>query len=70
MFRESPWHFTNFLHRIDKFGQPIPGFNIKGQNEVKTAIGGIMTAIIVSITLGYFATKFNGLLNGDNPIIN
>ena len=29
-----------------------------------------MTAIIVSITLGYFITKLNGLLHGYNPIIN
>lgn len=38
-------------------------------NKVKTAIGGFLTAAILSFTLGYFVTKMQALINGSDPII-
>ena len=56
MFRESPWHINSFFNKIDRFGQPIPAFNMKGKDKVTTTFGGIVTAIIMTLTLGYFVT--------------
>ena len=67
---ESPFHLSNFLRKIDKFGQPIPTFNISGKNKIKTIIGGIMSATIVSITLSYFIGSLEGLMTGSTQIIN
>ena len=57
LFSESPWHIAGFLRKLDRFGYPIPTFNIKGADKVTTAIGGMMTAIILTFTLGYFISK-------------
>ena len=57
MFRESPWHINNFFSKIDRFGQPIPAFNVKGKDRVTTTFGGIVTALIMVLTLGYFVMR-------------
>ena len=69
-FRESPWHISSFVREIDQFGSPIPAFNIKGSEKVKTTFGGILSATIVVLTLGYFVQNMQGLVKGDDPIIN
>ena len=69
-FWESRWSVTNFLRDCDLFGQPIPAFNIKGKDQVKTAIGGILSAIIITVTLGYTIMKIPDLILKSNPIIN
>ena len=58
------------LSRLDRFGEPVPAFNIKGKNQVKTAFGGIMTVIIIVFTTGYFFNKFNTIIKKENPILN
>ena len=67
---ESPWLIMNFLRRIDNFGYPLPGFNIKGEDRVKTAFGGIMTATVIILTIVYFFNKFNTIADKKNPIMN
>ena len=52
------------------FGQPIPAFNIKGKDKVKTLIGGILSYIIISVTLGYAINLIPDLILKTNPIIN
>ena len=69
-FDESPYHITNFLRSIDRFGQPVPTFNIKGTNKIKTAFGGVLTAVIMTFALGYFTIKFEALFKGADPVIN
>ena len=60
----------NVLQRIDKFGEPIPAFNLKGKNQIRTPFGGIMTITIIFFTLGYFLQKLNTILEKENPILN
>ena len=60
----------NMLRRIDKFGEPIPAFNIKGKDKVTTAVGGIMTVTVIILTLSYFITKVNNIADKKNPIMN
>ena len=64
MFSESPWHIMSFLRKLDRFGLPIPAFNVRGASEVKTAFGGVLTIAIIIVTLGYFALKFQDLRTG------
>ena len=70
MFRESPWHITNFIRELDKFAQPIPAFNIKGRDEVKTVAGGFLTMATIVLTLGYFVIKLQDLRTGSDKTIN
>ena len=70
VFQESPWHITYFLRSIDRFGYPIPTFNIKGSGKVKTTVGGILTATILVVTLGYFIINLQRLVKGTDPIVN
>ena len=69
-FKESPWHISSFLRTIDRFGSPIPAFNIKGTEKVKTTAGGILTATIMVFTLSYFVVNVQRLAKGSDPIIN
>ena len=70
MFSESPWHISSILRKIDRFGKPIPAFNMKGKDQIKTVIGGIMTTAIITLTLGYFVIKFQDLMAGTDQIVN
>ena len=70
MFSDSPWHISSFLRSIDRYGQNIPAFNIKGVSVIKTSIGGIMTGIVSISTLIYFLAKLEVLIDRSDPIIN
>ena len=68
-FWESKYSVRSFLRECDIFGHPIPAFNIKGKDRVNTAIGGIMSAVIMTVTFGYAIKKFHQLILKENPII-
>ena len=68
-FWESPYSVKTFLREIDIFGQKIPTFNIKGKDRVQTAIGGILTALIISVTIGYAISKLHDLIIRADPNI-
>ena len=70
MFRDSPWHIGSFLRSIDRYGQQIPAFNIKGVSVIRSPIGGVLTGIVLILTLVYFIVKVEALIDGSDPIIN
>ena len=57
MFKESAWHINSFFRKVDKFGQPIPAFNVNGKDKVKTAVGGFLTLAVLALVLIYFLIK-------------
>ena len=63
------WHMPNVLKRIDKFGEPLPAFNVKGEMEVTTLTGGIVTFLIYIIFIAYGSLKFIHLIEKRNPQI-
>ena len=63
------WHIFNVFRGLDAFGQQVPGFNLKGQDFVNTVPGGMLTGIIILITLFFASYKMNMLLNKDNPVM-
>ena len=70
MFSDSPWHINSFFRKLDRFGQPIPAFNMKGKDKVNTSVGGVMTLTIITLTLGYFVIKFQEILEGSDKTVN
>ena len=60
----------NILRSFDMFGLPIPAFNIKGQDKIKTKVGGLLSALVMTLTLGYAITGIYDIKNKANPIIN
>ena len=49
------------------FAADLPKFNMRGEESVKTNIGGCCSIIIVFVSLMYATHKFNHLLTKHNP---
>ena len=69
-FSKSPWSLANILRSVDNFGLPIPSFNLKGKTHAKTWIGGLLTAMILTLTLAYAVQKLHAVFTGSDPTIN
>ena len=69
-FSKSRWNVFNFFAQFDLFAKPIPAFNVRGKDQVKTPIGGILSTIIITLTLGFAIIKWNELVARSDPIVN
>ena len=67
--RGKRWHINRVLHQVDMFGKPIPAFNIKGENSVKSLAGGCLTLTIMGLVFTYAVIKGVQLINRSNPIM-
>ena len=61
------WKFGTVVTSIDGFGANIPSFNLKGETKVNTVFGGVVTALILLLTLGYSILKAIQLTSRSNP---
>ena len=68
IYNRNKWQTGKVLESFDSFGEPVPGFNIKGQDSVKTRIGGVLTLIISATVLLYAVVKFTHLYTKHNPL--
>ena len=50
--------FRKGFHRIDMFGERVPGFHIRGQEKAKSLLGGCVSFIVIGLTLLFAALKF------------
>ena len=57
----------SLVKRVDRYGADLPSFNLKGKESVKTFSGGIMTVIILAITLLFAGIKMEQLVMRKNP---
>ena len=57
------------MTRFDQFGQPIPSFNLKGQETIKTGLGAFLTLMMTILVLGYAIIKINHLVIHHSPNI-
>ena len=57
------------LAALDFFPTPIPSFNIRGQTQISSIFGSILSAIVLLVILFYGANKFRHLLERQNPTI-
>ena len=54
---------------MDVYGKEVPSFNIKGMHHLGTVAGGMMTAIILTLSLLYAVIKTLHLVNAANPVM-
>ena len=57
------------MRQLDIFGQRIPGFNVKGEERVKTNFGAFLTVVMYSTIFYYTLLKFIHLYTHHNPTI-
>ena len=69
-FKPPRWHIKNIFTSLDSFGLEVPSFNIKGETKINTAMGGLVTTLILICTLAYATVKMIQLAAGENPVIN
>lgn len=58
------------LLSLDLFGAPAPTFNIRGESEVRTFCGGIVSSVIITVTILFALLKLQHLLSKHNPSVN
>ena len=58
------------LKSMDMFAADLPKFNIRGEESIKTNIGGCCSIIVIYISLMFAIHKFNHLITRHNPLIN
>ena len=58
------------LKTLDLFSTPLPGFNIKGKESVPTFAGGLLSLVIIYISLMFAALKMLHLWSRHNPQVN
>ena len=57
----------SLLERMDAFGMPLPSFNLRGKEFIRTRLGGVCTLLILAIVLLYASVKFMHLQTRHNP---
>ena len=60
----------DFLKNIDIFGKPVPTFSIRGQTEVKTLCGALISLFIMFLTIMFGILKLQHLFERKNSTIN
>ena len=54
---------------MDSFGGAVPQFNIEGKTEINTFFGGVMSVLIITVTLMYAGIKGIELFEKKNPSV-
>ena len=54
---------------VDIFGQPLPGFTLKGRKLIRTRLGSVCTIFIALLTFAFGLLKLQHLLERRSPII-
>ena len=67
--RNRPANIGGALKQIDIFGANLPMFHIEGETQVQTVSGGILTALLSVVFIGYALIKLTHLLDKKNPLI-
>ena len=63
------WDAQNYIRSLDSFAKEIPAFNIHGQSQVQTLVGGCLTLLILIITFSYATGKMIDLAQKKDPFI-
>ena len=58
-----------FIKNLDLFYEPMPAFNIKGKESVKTWIGAMCSVIIMTLTVAFGLLKLQHLVEKKNPAL-
>ena len=66
---KSRWRALTYLKERDNYGKDVPSFNISGETQVNTVLGGFLTIVVTVMTLGYALLKFVDVSQGKDPNI-
>ena len=66
---KSRWYASTCIREQDNFGKEVPSFNIGGDTQISTAIGGFFSIMVLGLTLCYGTIKFIDLYQGNDPNI-
>ena len=58
------------LLTLDMFSAPLPVFNLKGRESVRTYCGGCVSLVIMYVTFLFALLKLQHLLSKHNPTVN
>ena len=61
--KERKWHIRSVIAQADSFPHPLPGFNIKGREQMKTSPGGALTALILVVIIFYAGDTLMKIIN-------
>ena len=51
-------HFVDRMRNFDMFGQPLPTYNVHGEELVKTKFGAVLTMLLLTSIMIYGMYKF------------
>ena len=51
------------------FGEPLPSFSLRGESEVRTWCGGLVSVMAISATFMFALSKLQILLTRKNPSV-
>ena len=57
------------LLTLDMFAEPIPQFNLKGKDAMRTYFGGLLSLLAYYLTFMFALNKFRHLITRHNPQI-
>ena len=63
------WDATNYIRSLDSFGKEVPAFNLHGQTQVQTLVGGCLTLLIMIITFSYATSSMINLAQKKDPFV-
>jgi len=58
------------LLTMDMFGAPLPTFNVRGEESVRTYTGGFVSIIIIYVAFLFASLKLQHLMSKHNPSVN
>ena len=61
---------TSTIARLDLFGAPAaPSLNVQGKENVNTCVGGVLSFMLLTLSILFGTVKLNELLEKRNPTI-
>ena len=54
--KRPKWHIENYLRSNDNFAKDLPIFNINGKSTIGTVLGGVLTLLLMVLTVSYAAS--------------
>ena len=67
--KRRAWDAQNYIRSLDSFAKEVPAFNIKGQSQVQSLVGGCLTLLIIIVTFSYATSKMIDLAQKKDPFV-
>ena len=68
--KRPKWHIENYLRSNDNFAKDLPMFNINGKSTIGTVLGGVLTMLLMILTISYAASTLLEVMQPENPVVN